>query len=146
MGCGPRVSAVVYRRSVPTPYVPSRTKRSARRLRRNMTEAEKRLRARLRDHRLVGWGFRRRHPAPPHVVDFAGMDASLIVEVDGGQHSESLRDAERDRELAARGWRIPRFWNNDVLANTEGVLATILAALGPHPVPPPSAPPPGEGV
>ena len=74
------------------------------------------------------------------------MDARLIIEVDGGQHAEARADADRDRAISARGWRILRFWNNDVLANTEGVLATILAALGPHPVPPPSALPPGEGA
>ena len=97
-----------------------------------MTDAEKRLWSRLRDHKLEGWPFRRQHPIPPYVADFAVIEARLIVEVDGGQHAESRRDDARDRYLAAKGWRVLRFWNNDVLANIEGVLATISMALGQH--------------
>ena len=60
------------------------------------------------------------------------VEARVIVEVDGGQHAESKRDDARERYLDVDGWRVLRLWNNDVLANTEGVLATILTALGPH--------------
>jgi very-short-patch-repair endonuclease len=124
---------------MPTPFVPGRIKRRARELRREMTDAEHRLWARLRDHKLQGWSFRRQHPIPPYVADFACADAKLIVEVDGGQHAESTADIIRDRALTEAGWRVLRVWNNDVLANTEGVLAVILAALGPHPGPPPAS-------
>jgi very-short-patch-repair endonuclease len=115
----------------------SPTKYGARRLRRNMTGAERRLWARLRDHQLGGWAFRRQHPIPPYVADFACIDVRVVVEVDGGQHAESKSDQKRDDFLASQGWRVIRFWNNDVLANTEGVLMQLLAALGPHPNPPP---------
>jgi very-short-patch-repair endonuclease len=98
-----------------------------------MTEAERRLWIRLRDHQLNGWSFRRQHPIPPYFADFACVEGRLIVEVDGGQHAESKLDMVRGRYLVERGWRMIRFWNNDVLANTEGVLQQILAALGPHP-------------
>jgi primosomal protein N' (replication factor Y) len=108
-----------------------------------MTEAATRLWARLRDRRLAGWHFRRQHPIPPYVADFACVEARLIVEVDGGQHQESARDKMRDEYLTTREWRMLRFWNNDVLANTEGVLQQILAALAPTPALPRFA---GEGV
>ncbi len=65
----------------------------------------------------------------PYVVDFFCPDAKLIVEVDGGQHAESASDVVRTRWLEAHGYRVIRFWNNDVLANTEGVLLSILEAL-----------------
>jgi len=96
-----------------------------------MTEAEAGLWSRLRDHRLDGWSFRRQHPIPPYFADFACVEANLIVEVDGGQHAESKSDMVRDRNLVERGWRVLRFWNNDVLGNTDGVLQQILAALAP---------------
>lgn len=65
----------------------------------------------------------------PYVVDFFCADAKLVVEVDGGQHADSKSDDARTRWLEARGYRVIRFWNNDVLANTEGVLLAILDAL-----------------
>ncbi len=102
-----------------------------------MTEAETRLWARLRDRRLEGLIFRRQHPIPPYIADFVCVDAHLVVEVDGGQHADSIRDRARDQYFVERGWRLLRFWNNDVLANTEGILLQILATLGPHPIPPP---------
>lgn len=108
-----------------------------------MTEAETRLWARLRDRRLDGWSFRRQHPIPPFVADFACVDAHLIVEVDGGQHEGSARDIAREKYLIDRGWHVLRFWNNDVLSNTEGVLQQILASLAPTPALPRSA---GEGA
>lgn len=109
-----------------------------------MTDAERRLWARIREQKLGGWRFRRQHPIPPYTADFACVEAKLVIELDGGQHAESSADEVRDRKLGSLGLRVLRFWNNDVMANTEGVLATILAALGPHPVLPPAEP--GEGA
>jgi adenine-specific DNA-methyltransferase len=80
-----------------------------------------------------------------YVVDFFCPEAKLIIEVDGGQHVDSASDQERTRWLEAQGYRVIRFWNKDVLANTEGVLLRILEALraGPPPCPPPQG---GRGV
>jgi very-short-patch-repair endonuclease len=84
---------------------------------------------------LGGFRFRRQHPLGPYVVDFFCSEAKLIVEVDGGQHADE--SPTRAQWLEARGYRILRFWNNDVLGNTEGVLLEILRALRapatPHP-------------
>ena len=99
----------------------------ARKLRRTPTDAEMRLWSRLRRKQLEGFRFRRQHPLGPFVVDFFCAAAKLIVEVDGGQHAND-GDA-RTRWLEARGYRVIRFWNNAVLANTEGVLSTILGTL-----------------
>jgi len=101
----------------------------ARRLRTIPTDAEIRLWSRLRRKQLEGFRFRRQHPIGPYVIDFFCPDAKLIVEVDGGQHAESASDVLRTRWLVAQGYRVIRFWNNDVLGNTEGVLLSILDAL-----------------
>ncbi|HEV2549461.1 MAG TPA: endonuclease domain-containing protein [Stellaceae bacterium] len=101
----------------------------ARRLRTTPTDAEIRLWSRLRGKQLKAYRFRRQHPMGPYVVDFFCADAKLVVEVDGGQHADSKSDDARTRWLEARGYRVIRFWNNDVLANTEGVLLAILDAL-----------------
>jgi primosomal protein N' (replication factor Y) len=111
----------------------------ARRLRGDPTDAEKHLWNGLR-LRQLGWDFRRQHPVPPYFADFACIGAKLIVEVDGGQHSESDDDKARDAFLLNKGWRVLRFWNNDVLQNRDGVLQTILAAL-----PPPQLSPASQG-
>lgn len=100
----------------------------ARRLRSTATDAEIRLWSRLRRKQLDGFRFRRQHPIGPYVVDFFCPEAKLIVEVDGGQHADE--SDRRTRWLEERGYRVVRFWNNDVLANTEGVLLAILAAIG----------------
>jgi len=99
----------------------------ARHLRRRPTDAEKALWRRLRDRRLGGLKFRRQVSIPPHVVDFYCAESQLVVEVDGGQHTEE-GDAARTDALTAAGYRVVRFWNHDVLGNMEGVLETILAA------------------
>jgi primosomal protein N' (replication factor Y) len=127
------------------PRISVETKTRARGLRGDMTDAEKRLWRHSRAHRLEGWPFRRQHPIPPHFADFASVEAKLIIEVDGGQHAQAERDERRDAYLAAQGWRVLRFWNNDVLANTDGVITDILKVLGsrtpvreaPSPTPPP---------
>jgi primosomal protein N' (replication factor Y) len=109
----------------------------ARDLRRYMTKAELLLWYQLRDRRLSDCKFRRQHPIGPFVVDFACVEKSLIIEVDGGQHAESERDASRTKWLEDHGWRVLRFWNHDVLHQTETVLEGIRNAVGgrkhPHP-------------
>ena len=111
----------------------------AKTLRQGMTDAEQQLWRHLRAHRLYGQKFRRQQPIGPYVVDFVHFGARLIVEADGGQHDGSDRDSVRDAWLEQQGFKVMRFWNNDILRNPEGVLATILAALG-QPAPP--LPPP----
>ena len=104
--------------------------RHARALRANQTEAETRLWRLLRDRRLAGAKFRRQVPIGPYIADFACLAAKLIVEVDGGQHAENAAaDAARTAWLEEQGFRVLRFWNNDALANSDGVLEEILAAL-----------------
>lgn len=104
---------------------------AARRLRRNATDAERAMWQLLRDRRLDGVKFRRQVPIGPYVADFASIQHRLIVELDGGQHAESVRDPKRDSFLTVEGWRILRFWNNDVLRNRTGVLEAIQQALTP---------------
>lgn len=96
-----------------------------------MTEAEKRLWARLRANRL-GYHFRRQHRIGPYIVDFACLERKLIVEVDGGQHNEPkgiALDARRTEFLNRDGYCVLRFWNNDVLARTDDVIETIWSRL-----------------
>ena len=108
----------------------------AKRLRSTMTEAEARLWYHLRAHRLGGHKFKRQKPLGPYIVDFVCMEHRLVVEVDGGQHAEARAyDAKRDAWLEARGFRVLRFWNNEVLEETEAVLERILQALSPGPSP-----------
>jgi very-short-patch-repair endonuclease len=112
-----------------------RTER-ARRLRGVLTDAEDNLWYRLRSRRLGGHKFVRQEPIGPYTVDFIWREARLVVEVDGGQHADSERDAIRDKWLAAHNYRVLRFWNNEVLRNLSGVLETIATALAeapPHP-------------
>jgi very-short-patch-repair endonuclease len=119
---------------------------NARTLRANSTDAARRLWYYLRDRRMSGYRFRRQVPIGPFVVDFVCMRARLIVELDGGQHAEHLLDdLDRTRSLARTGFRVIRFWNDEVLQRTEAVLESILEALiqaCPHPNPLPQA---GEG-
>jgi very-short-patch-repair endonuclease len=101
----------------------------ARKLRVDLTNAERRLWYRLRDRRFAGWKFRRQVPIGPWVVDFLCKETGVVIEVDGDQHCESRRDKRRDADLTRRGYRVLRFWNSDVLQNPEGVLTVILSAL-----------------
>jgi very-short-patch-repair endonuclease len=99
--------------------VPSRQHHAtARRLRVEPTQAERVLWRALR-HDALGVRFRRQHPISPYFADFACPSARLVVEVDGGQHG-GRDDAVRDAAMRAAGWRVLRFWNIDVLENTEG--------------------------
>ncbi len=102
----------------------------ARQLRSTPTDAEIRLWSRIRRKQLDGFRFRRQQPIGPYVVDFFCPEALLIIEVDGGQHAwNEAHDAERTKWLEARGYRVLLFWNNDVLANTDGVVAIIREVL-----------------
>src|SRR5690606_1104981 len=101
----------------------------ARQLRRTMTDAEKLLWRHLRDRQLAGKKFRRQQPLGPYVLDFVHFDSRVVVEADGSQHSESEYDVQRDTWLKQRGFRVLRFWNNEILLNTEQVLAVILSAV-----------------
>ena len=104
----------------------------ARELRRQQTQAEALLWCRLRRKQLDGLKFRRQHILGPFIVDFASLERKLIIEVDGGQHnieSGHQRDQERTAWLEAQGYRVIRFWNNDVLASPDGVLEIIRQAL-----------------
>lgn len=93
---------------------------------------------RLRDRQVNGWRFRRQHPIENYIADFACLEAKLVVEIDGGQHAGSPHDVLRDQRMRDAGWTVLRFWNNEVLSNTEGAVSMIAAALGPHPNPPPA--------
>jgi very-short-patch-repair endonuclease len=118
----------------------------ARQLRRNRTEAERRLWWKLRELKEIGFKFRQQVPIDHFVVDFACLSERLIVEVDGGTHGtdeELRRDARRERYLQEQGYRILRVWNSDVVRDMEGVMDTIVAALH-TPTPDPS--PQGGGV
>jgi very-short-patch-repair endonuclease len=108
----------------------------ARRLRRDQTDAERVLWFRLRDRRLNGLKFKRQVPIDKYIADFFCAEARLIVELDGGQHA--IRDeTNRTAILEAMGYLVLRFWNNDVLQNTDGVLEEILNAINRHPQEPP---------
>lgn len=108
-----------HHRTMPSPL--------ARQLRATPTDAELRLWSRLRRKQLAGFRFRRQHPLGPYVVDFFCPEAKLILEADGGQHASE--SATRQCWLEARGYRVLRFWNHDVLGNTDGVVEKILEAL-----------------
>lgn len=102
----------------------------AREFRRKPTDAEKKLWFHLRARRLNGWKFRRQVPIDLYYADFLCPEANLVVEVDGGQHDwDRARDDERTRYIESLGFRVIRFWNNDVLKNTNGVLERIVIEL-----------------
>jgi very-short-patch-repair endonuclease len=103
--------------------------RFARGLHKQMTDAELRLWFHLRRRQLAGFRFRKQHPIGHCVVDFVCMEAVLTIEADGSQHLDSPLDASRDEWLQSQGFRILRFWNDDVLLRTDQVLATILDFL-----------------
>jgi lysyl-tRNA synthetase class 2 len=108
----------------------------ARRLRRDQTDAERVLWFRLRDRRLNGLKFKRQVPIDKYIADFFCAEARLIVELDGGQHA-TRDESNRTAILESMGYLVVRFWNNDVLQNTDGVLEEILNAINRHPQEPP---------
>lgn len=108
---------------------PERTD-NARSLRSDMTLAERQLWNALRGKQLHGYRFRRQHPIGPYIADFACIEKSLVIELDGGQHQDQVEyDERRTAFLQLQGWQVLRFWNNDVLNNLEGVLASVVDAL-----------------
>lgn len=104
------------------------TTRRARELRANMTDAERRLWGNLRQ-RTLGFRFRRQAPIGPYITDFVCFEKRLVVEVDGGQHWGSRSDQARDAWLREQGFTVLRFWNHEVLENTEGVTEVIRHTL-----------------
>jgi len=105
-------------------------KEKARVLRRSQTDAERELWFQLRNRRLDGYKFRRQHPIGPFIVDFVCEECRLIVELDGGQHSSQVHaDNTRTVLLESRGYRVVRFWNNEVLSETQSVLKVIIDLL-----------------
>ncbi|MGO9056350.1 MAG: endonuclease domain-containing protein [Candidatus Binataceae bacterium] len=105
----------------------------ARQLRREETDAERKLWAHLRTKRFEPIKFRRQLPIGDFIVDFCCKDRKLVIELDGGQHNEPAgiaKDMRRTEWLEKRGYRVMRFWNNEVLTNIDGVVEMILQALG----------------
>jgi very-short-patch-repair endonuclease len=132
--------------------VPKQKRAFAKTPRASATDAEVSLWRLLRSRRLASMKFRRQVPIGPWIVDFVSFEHRLIVEADGSQHAESEDDKRRDYDLSERGFRVLRFWNNDILLRPQSVLEMIFysAARSPSPVcAPDSAHPPsptrGEG-
>lgn len=112
------------------------TTNNARSLRGDMPLAEKKLWQALRGKQLEGLRFRRQHPIGPYITDFACIDKSLVIELDGGQHQDHVAyDARRTAYVESLGWQVLRFWNNDVLNNLDGVLAKVVEVLATAPIP-----------
>ncbi len=110
---------------------------NAKTLRSHQTEAEQKLWYHLRAHRFMDLKFKRQKPIGSYIVDFVCMDWMLIVEIDGGQHSEQVEyDQRRDAWLRSQGYIVLRFWNNDVMQQLEGVLEQIRLAVIGEPSPP----------
>ena len=101
----------------------------AKQMRSAPTPAEHRLWQILRAKRLAGYKFKRQLPIDHYIVDFVCPQRRLIIEADGGQHAENVADQRRDSYLKAQGFRVLRYWNNDIFNNEEGVLTSILDAL-----------------
>jgi very-short-patch-repair endonuclease len=122
----------------------------AQRLRRELTDAERKLWSILRNRQLYSAKFRRQQPIGPFIADFACQESRLIIEADGGQHAGSAVDARRTQFLESKGYRVLRFWNNDILNNLDGVAQVIASALStPHPAqaaPESPSPSKGEGI
>ena len=112
---------------MPHEPVPPEKREFARRMRRKSTEAEERLWQELRGRRLDGIKVRRQVPFDPYVADFLCAEAMLVIEVDGSQHGGSARDGTRTRFFNAKGYRVLRFWNDEVLREMDAVCATIIA-------------------
>ncbi|MDO9417528.1 endonuclease domain-containing protein [Pararhizobium sp.] len=118
---------------MPHAPVPPKNRSNARRMRKNLTDAELKLWNELRAHRLMGLSFRRQLPIANFIVDFACPSHNLIVELDGSQHAigqKAAYDAERSKRLTADGWTILRFWNDDVIRDIDGVCLHIVKTVG----------------
>ncbi len=110
---------------------------NAKSLRKNLTEAEKLLWKHLRDKNIANVKFRRQQAIGIYIVDFISFDRKIIVKADGGQHLDSETDKERDEWLKMHGFKVLRFWNNEILTNLDGVLDIIrnVCLDTPHPNP-----------
>ena len=97
----------------------------ARKLRKDMTDAERKLWSLLRNRKLARFKFRRQVPVGSYVADFLSFEAHLIVEADGGQHAASPHDATRDAWLRHQGFTVIRYWNSDILTNPDGILTSL---------------------
>jgi very-short-patch-repair endonuclease len=106
-----------------------RIRNFAKRMRREPTDAEAAMWRLLRDRRLALFKFRRQIPFQNFILDFVCFEKRIVIEVDGGQHALSKPDTARDAVLMAEGFRIARYWNNDVLQQAPAVLEDILAKL-----------------
>ena len=104
-------------------------RRRARQMRLDATRPEAKLWDALRGRQLEGFKFRRQMPLKGYILDFVCFDAKVIVEVDGWQHADNAHDHRSDAAFEADGFRILRFWNEEVLTNIDGVCLTILAEL-----------------
>ncbi len=117
----------------------SKVRDLARRLRRDQTETERRLWTRLRARQLCGAKFRRQHPIGPYIADFCCVERGLVVELDGGQHAFNVaEDSKRSEFLGDYGYRVLRFWDNEVMENIEAAvqhIANVLNAPHPYPLP-----------
>ena len=111
---------------------------NARNMRNNPTDAEARLWQALSARKVGGIRFNRQVRIKPYICDMVARTPRLVIEVDGGQHADSAADARRTRYLESKGYRVLRFWNNDVLGNLEGVVAEIERVLAALPSPDPS--------
>ena len=124
---------------LPSWQVSTKQRTRARKLRRDMTDAERIIWNAIRAHRMHGMSFRRQTPIGPFIVDFVCHATWLIIEIDGGQHTEDKnmkRDAQRDAFLASKGYRILRFNNHEVMTNRNGVPETIATTVLHAPSPP----------
>ena len=106
-----------------------RSTQISRKLRASQTEAETKLWNRIRNRQISGFKFVRQEPIGRYICDFVCREQGIVIEVDGGQHLESKRDEIRDQYLADQGYRVMRFWNNDVLSKIDGVLMVLDEAL-----------------
>lgn len=105
----------------------------ARQLRRDQSDVERKLWFALRGRRFYKLKFRRQQPIGPYVVDFVSFEAKLVIELDGGQHglpANEAADRERTKRLEADGFRVIRFWNNELIENFDGVLDAVALTLG----------------
>lgn len=133
--------------------LPSGLLNFARRLRKEATSAEQFFWLLLRNRRFMGLKFRRQHSLPPFVIDFYCEEIRLAVELDGGQHNQEphqVRDEKRTARIHEQGIEIVRYWNNDVMQNTEGVLEDLMTQCQLRVSPSPAAArhplPVGEGL
>jgi very-short-patch-repair endonuclease len=111
---------------MPHRTIPPPNRSFARTMRADATRPEDLLWQALRNKRLEGLKFKRQVPLDGYILDFVCFEARLIIEVDGGQHSESVPDAVRDKHFEKQGFKTLRFWNDEVVKNLDGVCLTIL--------------------